>query len=168
MAVKIVYAMYAFELWAAYSAVDDGGVVSVSNTATMLSGAGWGGASGYPSGQSKLYTEAWWNYGFVGLPGAETITAAGSYKVNDSVKLTAQYTSEKDALNTLMALDPEIPAATMDMDEFTFIVDTSFYGLDVSLVYIYSDFTTDSLDAEYAAAGTFDNNTLQAYITYNF
>ncbi len=167
-AVKIGYAMDAFEIWAAYSAVDDGGVVSVSNTATMLSGAGWGGASGYPSGQSKLYTEAWWNYGFVGLPGAETITAAGSYKVNDSVKLTAQYTSEKDALNTLMALDPEIPAATMDMDEFTFIVDTSFYGLDVSLVYIYSDFTTDSLDAEYAAAGTFDNNTLQAYITYNF
>ena len=167
-ALKLGYSMDAFEIWAAYSAVDDGGVVSVSNTATMLSGAGWGGASGYPSGQSKLYTEAWWNYGFVGLPGAKTIAAAASYKVNDSVKLTAQYTSEKDGLNTLMTLDPEVPTATMDMDEFTFLVDTSFYGLDVSLAYIYSDYTTDSLDADYANAGTFDNNTLQAYITYNF
>ena len=167
-ALKLGYSMDAFEIWAAYSDVDDGGVVSVSNTATMLSGAGWGGASGYPSGQSKLYTEAWWNYGFVGLPGAKTIAAAASYKVNDSVKLTAQYTSEKDGLNTLMTLDPEVPTATMDMDEFTFLVDTSFYGLDVSLAYIYSDYTTDSLDAEYAVAGTFDNNTLQAYITYNF
>ena len=165
---KLGYTMDALEAWIAYSKVDEDGVVSVSNTATMLSGAGWGGASGYPSGQSKLYTEAWWNYGFVGLPGAETISAAASYKFNDTVKLTGQYTAVSDAMNTLVQVLAAESAATWDMNEFTALVETSYYGVDVALAYIYSDYTVNSLDLEYAEAGTFDNNTLQAYITYSF
>ena len=167
-AAKIGYAKDAFDIWGAYSKVDEGGLVTISNTATMLSGAGWGGASGYASGQSKLYTEAWWNYGYVGLPGAETFAVAGSYKVTDNVKLTAQYTSVSDALFTLPALMAGEENYSMDVDEFTAILDTSFYGLDLSLAYIYSDYTNNAIDPEIAAAGTYDNNTLQAYITYNF
>jgi hypothetical protein len=167
-AAKIGYSNDAFDIWAAYSSVDDGGLVTISNTATMLSGAGWGGASGYASGQSKLYTEAWWNYGFVGLPGAETFAVSGSYKVTDTIKLTAQYTSVTDALFTLPTLLAGEENYSMDMSEFTAILDTSFYGFDIALAYIYSDYTNNSLDPEIAAAGTYDNNTLQAYITYKF
>jgi len=167
-AVKLGYTLDALDIWGAYSKVDEDGLVSISNTATMLSGAGWGGASGYPSGQSKLYTEAWWNYGFVGLPGAETFALAASYKFNDNVKLTGQYTAVKDALNTLPAILEDITAATYDMNEFTAVVDTSYYGVDLSLAYTYSDYTANSADLEFNAANTFNNNTLQAYITYNF
>jgi hypothetical protein len=178
---KIGYKYKAFEAWAAYSSVDDDGLVSISNTATMVGGAGWGGASGYPSGQSKLYTEAWWNYGFVGLPGADTFALAASYNYGDlsmfnGLNFLVQYTSEKDAQNTLVAaLDPYDPAtgdgtplATWDMDEFTVVAGAKVYGLDVSLAYIWSDFTTNSADADYSAANTFDNNTVQAYFTYSF
>ena len=45
---------------AAYSDVDKDGLLKIANTATN----NLGGA------QSKLYTEAWWNYGYVGAPGA--------------------------------------------------------------------------------------------------
>jgi len=167
-AAKIGYSKDAFDIWGAYSKVDEDGLVTISNTATMLSGAGWGAASGYASGQSKLYTEAWWNYGYVGLPGAETFAVAGSYKVMDDVKLTAQYTSISDALFTLPTLMAGEENYSMDVDEFTAILDTSFYGIDLSLAYIYSDYTNNSLDPEVAAAGTYNNNTLQAYLTYNF
>ena len=166
-AVKLGYEMDAFSVWGAYSKVDEGGLVTISNTATMLSGAGWGGASGYASGQSKLYTEAWWNYGYVGLPGAETFAVAAGYKVNDNVSLTAQYTSVSDAMNTLLvALDPDAMAQTWGVDEFTALVETSFYGFDVALAYIWSDYSTT--DTMTAVETTFNNNTLQAYITYNF
>jgi len=40
-AAKIGYAKDAFDIWGAYSKVDEGGLVTISNTATMLSGAGW-------------------------------------------------------------------------------------------------------------------------------
>jgi len=168
VAVKLGYEKDALNIWGAYSKVDEGGLVSISNTATMLSGAGWGGASGYASGQSKLYTEAWWNYGYVGLPGAETFAVAAGYKFSDSLNLTAQYTSVTDALFTLPTMLAGEENYSMDMSEFTVVADTSFYGLDVSLAYIYSDYTNNSLDPEVAALGTYDNNTLQAYITYAF
>jgi len=167
-AAKIGYSKDAFDIWGAYSKVDEGGLVTISNTATMLCDAGWGGASGYASGQSKLYTEAWWNYGYVGLPGAETFAVAGSYKANDALKFTAQYTSISDALFTLPTLMAGEENYSMDVSEFTVIADTSFYGLDVSLAYIYSDYTNNSIDPVIAEEGTRDNNTLQAYITYKF
>lgn len=167
-AVKLGYELDAISLWAAYSQVDDEGLVSISNTATMLSGAGWGGASGYPSGQSKLYTEAWWNYGFVGTPGASAFAVAAGYKLSDAWKFTAQYTAVADAENTMIVALADVPVATTDMNEFTVVAETSVYGLDVALAYIYSDFAVDSLDAEYADANSYDNNSLQAYITYNF
>ncbi len=167
-AVKLGYEMDAISLWAAYSKVDDEGLVSISNTATMLSGAGWGGASGYPSGQSKLYTEAWWNYGFVGLPGASTFAIAAEYKLNDDWSFTAQYNAVADAQNTMVAALFDEPLATTDMNELALVAETTLYGLDVALAYVYSDYSVESLDAEYAAAGTFDNNSLQAYLTYKF
>ncbi|SFV52442.1 hypothetical protein MNB_SV-6-164 [hydrothermal vent metagenome] len=163
-AAKIGYEMGAFNVWAAYSSVDDGGLVSIANTATMVGSAGWGGGAA----QSKLYTEAWWNYGFVSLPGADSFAVAGSYKVNDSLSLTAQYTSVTDGLMTLATLGTDIDNYTTDMNELTLLAETSYHGLDIAIAYIYSDYTSNSADLEIATADTYDNNTLQAYITYKF
>lgn len=163
-AAKIGYTMGAFDVWAAYSSVDDGGLVSIANTATMVGGAGWGGSAA----QSKLYTEAWWNYGFVSLPGADSFAVAGSYKVNDSLKLTAQYTSESDGLMTLATLGTDTANYTVDMNELTLLAETSYHGFDVALAYVYGDFTSNTTDQMAADEGTYTNNTLQAYVTYKF
>jgi len=177
---KIGYTMDAFNVWAAYSSVDDDGVITISNTATMLSGAGWGGGNG--SGQSKLYTEAWWNYGLVGQPGADTFAAGASYNVGDlamfnGVTLTGQYTSIKSAQNTLLyALGRDATGFafstldTTDLDEVTLLVGTNVYGLDVQLAYIWADATITSLDTNTntTTSGSYQSDTIQAYLTYKF
>jgi len=53
----------------AYSSTDKNGGLAVQNVAT-----GNGG-----SGQSKLYTEAFWNYGYVGAPGAKSYNLTAEY-----------------------------------------------------------------------------------------
>jgi len=147
-AVKAGYGIDNLNLWAAYSSVDENGVVAIMNTATMVGQAGWG-YSHLSGPQSKLYTEAWWNYGLVGQPGAETIAVAADYTMGD-YKLGAQYTSISDAENKLA----KAPAA--DLDELALTGSTKLMGLDVQLAYIYADY------------GSNDNNTVQAYFTYNF
>ena len=146
-AVKAGYDLNGLNLWAAYSSVDDKGVVPVANTATMddlrATTIGWGN-------QSKLYTEAWWNYGYVGQPGADTFAVAANYKVAN-FDLGAQYTSVSGAIDKLHGA-----TEGADMDELTLLAGTELMGLDVQLAYIYSDF------------GSSDDNTVQAYLTYKF
>jgi len=174
---KIGYIYEAFSAWAAYSSVDEGGLVAISNTATMVGGTGWGGLTPnnqyYPSGQSKLYTEAWWNYGFVGLPGADTFAIAASYDVGDvsvfnGMNFTAQYTSESGAQNKLVALLTGNDSVTLDMDELTVVAGAKIYGLDVSLAYIHSDYTVAAIENTEVKDISLNNNTLQAYLTYTF
>jgi len=136
-AVKAGYKMDALNVWAAYSSVDDKGAIDVANTATMVGKAGWGN-------QSKLYTEAWWNYGYVGKAGADTFTAAADYTLGN-YNLGAQYTTVSNDVKD----DAEV-------DELTLLAGTKVMGLDVQLAYIYADY------------GSTDNNTVQAYFTYNF
>jgi len=142
-AVKAGYNLNGLDLWAAYSSVDEDGFVPVANTATMVGSIGWGN-------QSKLYTEAWWNYGFVGQPGADTFALAANYKVAN-FDLGAQYTSVSGAIDKLHGA-----TEGADMDEVTLLAGTELMGLDVQLAYIYSDF------------GSNDDNTVQAYLTYKF
>jgi len=163
-AVKAGYKLDAVNLWAAYSDVDDTAAgknaITVSNTATMLSGAGWGGRG--ISGQSKLYTEAWWNYGYVGQAGATTFAVGADYTLGNisfmnDTKLSAQYTSVSDAKTFLSGNDN-----TTDMDELTLLAGTNFYGVDAQVAYIYTDRseTNTNLDGQW--------NTVQLYLTYNF
>lgn len=172
---KIGYKMDAFNVWAAYSAVDDVAAghtaLPVANTATIMNGAGAGGfgwGSKANSGQSKLYTEAWWNYGLVGQSGADTFAAAASYNVGDlsifnGIELMAQYTSVSDANPFL-----DFAGNTIDMNEFTALVGAKAYGLDVQLAYIYSDYTSTDANGANIANGTFTADTIQAYLTYTF
>ena len=122
---------------AAYSSVDDKGVLGANNTATA-------------SGQSKLYTEAWWNYGHVSALNNNAFALSAEGKVA-TVDLFAQYTNVNDKT-----------AANGDMNEFTVTAGKSFGPLDATLAYVYSDIKTNTVGDDETS------NTIQAYLTLNF
>ena len=161
-AIRAGYEFSGIDLWAAYSSVDDDGDFYIGNTATMLNGAGsvWGAA---PAGfgwqaQSKLYTEAWWNYGNVGANGADTFAAGASYNMGDlavfnGISASIQYTGIKDA--GLIGNDG------VDINEVATVVGAKVYGLDAKIAYIWNDENDYGVDM-----GSTD--TVQLYLTYNF
>ncbi len=160
-AFKLGYSKDALNVWAAYSSVDNKGVIPISNTATMVGGAGWGGKplDAALGSQSKLYTEAWWNYGFVSQPDAQSFAGAIDYKFSN-FDVLAQYTNVQHARFASADLSK---IYTADMDEFALVGSTKLIGLDVSLAYIYGKF-----DYKENTNRTHSNNTLQAYVTYKF
>ena len=183
-AVKAGYdVMENLNVWAAYSDVDDVAAnktaISISNTATMLSGAGWGNSAKH-SGQSKLYTEAWWNYGYVGQAGAQTVAVGANYNVGnvsifENTTLSAQYTSIKDAKEFLAPLGRTQVTwfnDTVDLDEVTVVVGTDVAGLNVQVAYINTQTTTTfrSATATPTVIRTVDDTSdeVQLYLTYKF
>ena len=132
IAAKVGYNVSGIDLAAAYSKVDDKGLVYMGNTAT----------SGAHGGQSKLYTEAWWNYGFVGQAGAKTMMVSGAFDA-----YTAQYTSVTNSNNNLL-----------EMNEITLTATTKVGPVDATVALI----NTSSDNA------LVDGNTVQAYLTVPF
>jgi len=106
------------------------------------------GANFAGSGQSKLYTEAWWNYGYVTQPDTTSfnVTATATLGAYD---LAAYYTNAD--------CDFYANSDTGDMEEVTLSATTSFGALDTSLVYINT-----------ALNGGDNFNIVQAYLTLNF
>jgi len=129
---KLGYNVAGIDLAAAYSKVDDKGLVYMGNTATA-------GAHG---GQSKLYTEAWWNYNFVGQAGAKSMMVSAGYDA-----FTAQYTSVKNNNKS-----------TLEMDEVTLTASKKVGPVDASIALINT--TSDDEAA--------DGNTVQVYLTVPF
>ncbi|MDD5212227.1 MAG: OprD family outer membrane porin [Sulfuricurvum sp.] len=123
---------------AAYSKADKDGALSIANVATDNATA-----------QSKLYTEAWWNYGYVGAPGAESVNVTAEYNAGIA-KLGAYYTT----------VDNEIVGSTHKVDEVTLTATKSFGPLDATLAYM-------SIDAKDQNAGS-QYNMVHAYLTLNF
>ncbi|AFV96569.1 MULTISPECIES: porin [unclassified Sulfuricurvum] len=123
----------------AYSDADNDGTLKIANVAT----------NNLSAAQSKLYTEAWWNYGYVGAPGAESVNVTAEYNAGVA-KLGAYYTS----------VDNDIVGSTKNVDEVTLTASKSFGPLDATLAYI-------STDADDQNSGS-DYNTVQAYLTLNF
>ncbi|KIM09564.1 MAG: hypothetical protein KU29_02080 [Sulfurovum sp. FS06-10] len=134
---KLGYAQDALNVYAAYSKVDKDGLVYIGNTAT-------GGVHG---GQSKLYTEAWWNYNFVGQADAQTIALGAGYDLG-AAKLGLQYTRVTNDSNTVN-----------EMDEVTLTASTKVGPVDATLALIN---TTADNNPEV------DGNTVQAYLTVPF
>lgn len=132
-ALKVGYATDKLNLAIAYSDVDKDGVVPMQNVAS--------------GSQSKLYTEAWWNYGYVGAPDAETVTLTGEYDAG-MAKLGAYYTDVDGGDNAT------------DMTEFTVTASKSFGPLDATLAYVSTEADNQNGGDQY--------NTLQAYLTLNF
>jgi len=120
--------------------------VAYSGTSTDA-GAGFNLAG---TGQSKLYTEAWWNYGYITQADTSTINVTLEAPIKDIVDLGLYYT---------MA-DQSTDAGDNDMNELTLSVSKTVGPLDVALVYV----NTAAEDQNNADA----YNTVQAYLTYNF
>jgi imipenem/basic amino acid-specific outer membrane pore len=133
MAFKVGYGIDALKVSAAYSSTDKDGVLSVANVTG--------------SGQSKLYTEAWWNYGFVSAAGADSINLTAEYDAKDLAKFGAYITSvnNDDAGNK------------NDMQEVTVTASKSFGPLDATAAYVNTKLN-----------GGNRFNTVQAYLTLNF
>jgi hypothetical protein len=133
VAVKLAYAVDALNVSAAYSDRNKNGGLSIQNVAG--------------SGQSKLYTESYWSYGYVGAADATAWNLTAEYDLKGLAKLGAYYTN----VNTDWA------NKSGDLSEVAVTASKSFGPLDTTLAYI----NTKANDvASY--------NTLQAYLTLNF
>lgn len=132
---------------AAYSSVNDKGVLNIQNTAT--------------GDQSKLYTEAWWNYGVVGAPGATTMMLNAAASVA-GIDLFAQYTNA--------SVDHKGNDKAATMDEIAVTATKSFGPLDTTLAYINTsaEGKDNSITGLVSANQKISGNRIQAYLTLNF
>ncbi len=130
---KVGYEANGMAVSAAYSKADDKGAGTFAN---------YGGFGG-----SKLYTEAWWNFGFVSKAGAEAITVAASTDLA-GLGLAAQYTDVSNASN----------AAADEMSEITLTATKKVGPVDATLALINTASDDDSIDG----------NTVQVYLTAPF
>lgn len=125
---------------AAYSQADDKGTVQIQNVAA--------------SGQSKLYTEAWWNYTYVGSKDAEAVNLTAEYAMKDVAKFGVYYTTVSNDIATGVA------GSTKEMDEVAVTATKSFGPLDATLAYVSTDADDQNNGSQY--------DTVQAYLTLNF
>ena len=133
-AVKVGYAAGPVTAHIAYSKRSSVGSIDIANIAT-------GG------GESKLYTEAFWNYGLVGSRKAQTIAVGTNYDLG-TANLGAIYTSvDTDTLNS-------------DVKEVALTATTKIGLVDTTFAFI-------NTDAKGTNAGR-DGNTVQAYLTVPF
>lgn len=141
-AVKLGYATDKFTISGAFSQTDKKGPAGFNLD---------GGA------QSKLYTEAWWNYGYVTRPdtSAWNITATATVA---TVDLGAYYTSatQKNGWGT----------SDLNMNEFTLTGGKDFGPLNTTLAYIYTK--ADDQNIKTVGDKGSGSNTIQAYLTLNF
>ena len=149
-AVKLSYAgVKNLTLSAAYSSADeDNGALEIANVAT----ANTGSYTGKFAAQTKLYTEAWWNYGYVGQAGADAVMLSAAYDAGVA-QLYAQYTD--------IEIQPTGAATANDVTEVTLTATKSFGPLSATLAYIWADDNTGVNNSE-----AYD--TVQAYFTFSF
>lgn len=107
--------------------------------------AGWG-ANLSGSGQSKLYTEAWWAYGYIAAQDTTAITAEVEYHAHGLGEFGLFYTTVSNAND-----------ATHDMQEITLTAAKSYGALDTTVALI-----NETVGEEDAI------NMVQVYLTYNY
>ncbi len=139
---------------AAYSQTDKKGLIDISNVAT-----------GHTQGsQSKLYTEAWWNYGYVGAADMSAINVTAEYAIKDIVDLglyiTQATAGDEAAAGGLGGSKHD------DLTEAALSASKAFGPLDTSLVFIYTDACDQNIEAGETEGTAY--NALQVYLTYNF
>ncbi len=113
---------------------------------------GLGAGMNLAGSQSKLYTEAWWNYGYVTRAdtSAFNITISGNAAGFD---LAGYYTATSSGNNNNTV-------AGKDLKELTFTGTKSYGPLDATLAYINTKADDQNNGSSYS--------TIQAYMTYNF
>ena len=130
----------------AYSSVDDKGTTAlggVANTATTV-------ANG---GQTKLYTEMWWNYGQVSATGSDSYSVSVEGTLAETDLYLAFYSSETD---TVSANDVEV-------NEIALTASKSYGAFDTTVAVIMDDY-----DYENVATEDKTDTYIQLYLTYNF
>jgi len=144
-AAKVAYtAVPNLNVSAAYSKVDSSNAVASSAVVANTAGA-----------QSKMYTEAWWNYGYIGQVDTTSYNVTAEYDAGIA-KLGAYYTSA----------DQATVAGNNDMKEFALTASKSFGPVDATLAYINTDANDQNVDPVTGNGSSF--NTVQAYLKYNF
>jgi imipenem/basic amino acid-specific outer membrane pore len=125
------------------------------------------GSNGVARGaQSKLYTEAWWNYGYVTRADVQAITVTAEGQAA-GIDLGAYYTQTDAGKNKGTAV------RNQDLTELTLTASKSYGPLDATLAYVYTkadDQNTQAKDGtNFNSNGTGKAyNTIQAYLTLNF
>ena len=131
-AVKVGYASGPLSAHIAYSKRSSVGAIDISNIGTNHSSNG---------SESKLYTEAFWNYGLVGSRKAKTIAVGAGYDLG-TANLGASYTAIDKGSNA-------------DVKELALTATTKIGPLDTTVAFINTDATENS-------------NTVQVYLTAPF
>lgn len=135
---------------AAYSSISDDGLLGVANTAT--------GSFATVGGQSKLYTEMWWNYGLVSAVGSDSYSLTAETTVGPNIGLLAGfYYADIAPKGAGLALFAE-----KEVTEVTVAASKTFGPLSTSLALIYTD--TDAANN----ANDLKTTDVQVYLTYNF
>ena len=151
-AVKLGVDFKGFKVSGAYSSSDKGDL----------------GFTNVAGAQSKLYTEAWWNYGYVSAPDTDAYNVTVEYSWADVADFGAYYThaefngNDGDGLivgNEIIS-SADNDGSDIDMDEIAVTASRSFGAFDGSLAYVYTDADNQNDGDGY--------NTLQVYLTYNF
>jgi len=106
------------------------------------------------TGQSKLYTEAWWNYGYVTRADTQAYNVTIESPVNGMFDLGLYYTGSTTSDNGI-AGTPDVK-----MNELTVTASKSVGPLDATLAYINTNADDKNSGNGY--------NTIQAYLTLNF
>ncbi len=114
--------------------------------------AGFNTATAAGTAQSKLYTEAWWNYGKVTQADTVAYNVTVTSPVNGMFDLGAYYTYVDQAKET----------GAGDMTEFTVTAGKSYGPLDLTLAYINTQLGKKNGKTQDAT------NTVQVYATVNF
>jgi len=104
--------------------------------------------------QSKLYTEAWWSYGYVTRADTQAFTITAEAPVKDVADLGVYYTSTTTSDNGVAGVED------VNMQELTVTASKSLGALDATIAYIYTDADDQNEGDAY--------NTIQAYLTLNF
>ncbi len=119
--------------------------------------------NGKANSHSKLYTEAWWNYGYVTRADTNAWNLTVESPVNGLFDLGAYYTHTTTGSNTVAN------RKDLKMNELTVTASKKVGPLDATLAYIYTK-ADDQNIALNAPAGTTGDaySAVQAYLTLNF
>jgi len=120
--------------------------------------------NGTANSHSKLYTEAWWNYAYITRADTDAWNVTIESPVNGMFDLGVYYTHTTTGDNNAV-----VPAADIDMDEFTVTASKTVGPLDATLAYIYTAADDQNIAVGAPAGTTGDNfSTIQVYLTLNF
>ncbi len=133
-AVKLGYSYEGLGLSVAYSSVDE-----LTGTSAAL------GFKNLGNDQSKLYTEAWWNFGHIAESNTDSLNVTAEYSLDGIADLGVYYTTADHA-------------TAADMNEITVTAGKDLGNLNLSLAYINTDID-GAADAQ---------NDLQVYAVYAF